>query len=41
MSLAKKDEVIGKVWIGDEEKYVLTASKKGCGRRTDNMPAGA
>src|SRR5512139_432366 len=35
MSLAKKDEVIGMVSIGELEKYVFTASEKGYGKRTE------
>ena len=35
MSLAKKDEVIGMVSIGEREKYVFTASEKGYGKRTE------
>jgi DNA gyrase subunit A len=35
MSLAKKDEVIGMVSIGEGEKYVFTASEKGYGKRTE------
>jgi DNA gyrase subunit A len=35
MSLAKKDEVIGMVAIGDEDKYIFTASQKGYGKKTD------
>jgi DNA gyrase/topoisomerase IV subunit A len=35
MSLAKKDEVIGMVSIGEAEKYVFTASEKGYGKRTE------
>jgi len=35
ISLAKKDEAIGMVAIGDEEKYVFTASEKGYGKRTE------
>jgi DNA gyrase subunit A len=35
MSLAKKDEVIGMVSVGEGEKYVFTASEKGYGKRTE------
>jgi DNA gyrase subunit A len=35
ISLAKKDEVIGMVSIGEAEKYVFTASEKGYGKRTE------
>jgi DNA gyrase subunit A len=35
MSLAKKDEVIGMVSVGEREKYVFTASEKGYGKRTE------
>jgi DNA gyrase subunit A len=35
ISLAKKDEVIGMVSIGEVEKYVFTASEKGYGKRTE------
>ena len=35
MSLAKKDEVIGMVSIGEGEKYVFTASERGYGKRTE------
>jgi DNA gyrase subunit A len=35
MSLAKKDEVIGMVAVGDEDKYIFTASQKGYGKKTE------
>jgi DNA gyrase subunit A len=35
MSLAKKDEIIGMVAVGDEDKYIFTASEKGYGKRTE------
>ena len=35
MSLAKKDEVIGMVAIGDEDRYIFTASQKGYGKKTE------
>ncbi len=35
MTLAKKDEVIGVVAIGDEDKYIFTASEKGSGKKTE------
>jgi DNA gyrase subunit A len=35
MRLAKKDEVIGMVSVGEREKYVFTASEKGYGKRTE------
>jgi len=35
MSLAKKDEVIGMVAIGDEDQYIFTASQKGYGKKTE------
>ena len=35
MSLGKKDEVIGMVAIGDEDKYIFTASEKGYGKKTE------
>ncbi|MEW5901932.1 MAG: DNA gyrase C-terminal beta-propeller domain-containing protein, partial [Acidobacteriota bacterium] len=35
MTLAKKDEVIGLVAIGEEEKYIFTASEKGYGKKTE------
>jgi DNA gyrase subunit A len=33
--LTKKDEVIGLVAIGDEDRYIFTASQKGYGKRTE------
>jgi DNA gyrase subunit A len=35
VTLAKKDEVIGMVAIGDEEKFIFTASQKGYGKKTE------
>jgi DNA gyrase subunit A len=35
MTLAKRDEVIGVVAIGDEDKYIFTASEKGSGKKTE------
>jgi len=35
MSLRKKDEVIGMVAIGPEDKYIFTASEKGYGKKTE------
>jgi len=35
MSLGKKDEVIGLVAIGEEDKYIFTASEKGSGKKTE------
>jgi DNA gyrase subunit A len=35
MTLARKDEVIGMVAIGDEEKFIFTASQKGYGKKTE------
>ncbi len=35
MSLRKKDEVIGMVTIGDEDKHIFTASVKGYGKKTE------
>jgi DNA gyrase subunit A len=35
MSLAKKDEVIGMVAVGDEDRYIFTASQKGYGKKTE------
>jgi DNA gyrase subunit A len=35
MTLAKKDQVIGMVAIGEEDKYIFTASEKGYGKRTE------
>ncbi len=35
MSLSKKDEVIGMVAIGNEDKFIFTASQKGYGKRTE------
>ncbi len=35
MTLAKKDQVIGMVAIGDKDKYIFTASEKGYGKRTE------
>ena len=35
MTLAKKDEIIGFVAVGDEDKYIFTASEKGYGKRTE------
>ncbi len=34
ISLAKKDEIIGMVIVGEEEKYIFTASGKGLGKKT-------
>jgi DNA gyrase subunit A len=34
MSLAKKDEIIGMVIAGKDEKYIFTASEKGQGKKT-------
>jgi DNA gyrase subunit A len=34
ISLAKKDEIIGMVVAGKEEKYIFTASEKGLGKKT-------
>ncbi|MFQ6083587.1 MAG: DNA gyrase subunit A [Candidatus Aminicenantia bacterium] len=35
ISLSPKDEVIGMVVIGNEEKYIFTATEKGYGKKTD------
>ncbi|MCX6560574.1 MAG: DNA gyrase subunit A [Candidatus Aminicenantes bacterium] len=35
MTLAKKDEVIGMVAIGEEDKFIFTASEKGYGKKTE------
>ena len=35
MSLRKKDEVIGMVAIGEDDKYIFTASEKGYGKKTE------
>ena len=35
MSLRKKDEIIGLVAIGGEDKYIFTASDKGYGKKTE------
>ena len=35
MTLRKKDEVIGMVAIGDEDKFIFTASEKGYGKKTE------
>ncbi len=35
MSLAKKDEVIGMVAIGPEDRFIFTASEKGYGKKTE------
>jgi len=35
ISLGPKDEVIGMIVVGDEDKYVFTASEKGFGKKTD------
>jgi len=35
MRLAKKDGVIGMVAIGDDDKYIFTASEKGYGKKTE------
>ncbi len=35
LTLNKKDQVIGMVAIGDEDKYIFTASEKGYGKRTE------
>jgi DNA gyrase subunit A len=34
LSLARKDEIIGMVIAGEEEKYIFTASEKGLGKKT-------
>lgn len=34
IKLAKKDEIIGMVITGEEEKYIFTASEKGLGKKT-------
>ncbi len=35
LTLAKKDEVIGLVAIGSEDKYIFTASERGYGKKTE------
>jgi DNA gyrase subunit A len=35
MTLAKRDGVIGVVAIGDDDKYIFTASEKGSGKKTE------
>ena len=35
MTLGKKDEVIGIVAIGEEDKFIFTASEKGSGKKTE------
>ncbi len=35
MTLAKRDEVIGVVAVGDEDKFIFTASEKGSGKKTE------
>ncbi len=35
MTLGKKDEVIGIVAVGEEDKYIFTASEKGSGKKTE------
>jgi DNA gyrase subunit A len=35
IALAKKDEVIGMVAIGEEDKFIFTASQKGYGKKTE------
>jgi DNA gyrase subunit A len=35
MTLAKKDEVIGMVVIGESDKFIFTASEKGYGKKTE------
>ena len=35
MTLAKKDEVIGLVAIGEEDKFIFTATEKGYGKKTE------
>ena len=35
ITLAKKDEVIGVVAIGEEDKFIFTASEKGYGKKTE------
>jgi DNA gyrase subunit A len=35
MTLAKKDEVIGVVAVGDGDKFIFTASEKGSGKKTE------
>ncbi len=38
MTLAKKDEIIGFVAVGDEDKYIFTASEKGTAARDGRPP---
>lgn len=35
LSLGKKDQIIGIVIIGEEDKFIFTASEKGYGKKTD------
>ncbi len=35
ISLGKKDQIIGMIVVGPEDKYVFTASEKGSGKKTD------
>lgn len=34
ISLGAKDKIIGMIVVGDKDKYVFTASEKGCGKKT-------
>jgi DNA gyrase subunit A len=35
ISLGSKDEIIGMIVAGPEDKFIFTASEKGCGKKTD------
>jgi DNA gyrase subunit A len=35
ISLSPKDEIIGMIVVGTEDKFAFTASEKGCGKKTD------
>ncbi len=35
ISLGPKDEIIGMIVVGSEDKFAFTASEKGCGKKTD------
>lgn len=35
ITLGRKDEIIGMVVVGDDDKYIFTASSKGYGKKTD------
>lgn len=35
ISLARKDEIIGMIVVGEDDQYVFTAAEKGCGKKTE------